>query len=188
VGVSDTRASIHLHDPHVTTGLVQRILLRSIMNGDSKEDAEEAAAEFRKEFAPKHQRAVNCLEKDLSVLLTLFDFPAEHWLHLRTTNPVEFAFATVRLRQRVTKGAGSRTKGLAVAFKLLTMAEARWRRLNGSHLLSPGPRRRALRRRDSTGTTRGGSRLIMRSAETPHPQLLTISRGLVGRGSRDFCS
>jgi transposase-like protein len=110
-------------------------ILRSIMNADSKDDAEEGIAEFRKEFSPKHQRAVDCLVKDQDALLAFFDFPAEHWLHLRTTNPVESAFATVRLRQRVTKGAGSRTKGLAMAFKLLTMAEARWRRLNGSELL-----------------------------------------------------
>ena len=66
---------------------------------------------------------------------SFFDFPAEHWLHLRTTNPVESPFASVRLRQRVTKGAGTRTKGLTMVFKLLKMAEARWRRVNGAHLL-----------------------------------------------------
>ena len=68
-------------------------------------------------------------------MITHFDFPAEHWRHIRTTNPIESSFATVRLRQRVTKGAGSRTKGLTMAWKLLDMAQARWRRLNGSHLL-----------------------------------------------------
>ena len=72
---------------------------------------------------------------DREPLLTHFDFPAAHWLHLRTTNPVESAFATARLRQRVTKGAGSRTKGLTMAFKLLAMAEEQWRRLNAAHLL-----------------------------------------------------
>jgi putative transposase len=69
------------------------------------------------------------------VLLTFFDFPAEHWKHLRTSNVIESPFATVRLRQRVTKGAGSRTKGLLMAYKLLDMAQARWRRLDGAHLL-----------------------------------------------------
>jgi transposase-like protein len=69
------------------------------------------------------------------VLLTFFDFPAEHWKHLRTNNVIESPFATVRLRQRVTKGAGSRTKGLLMAYKLLDMAQARWRRLDGAHLL-----------------------------------------------------
>jgi transposase-like protein len=69
------------------------------------------------------------------VLLTFFDFTAEHWKHLRTSNVIESPFATVRLRQRVTKGAGSRTKGLLMAYKLLDMAQARWRRLDGAHLL-----------------------------------------------------
>src|SRR5690606_26015987 len=63
------------------------------------------------------------------------NFPAEHWKHLRTTNPIESAFATVRLRQRVTKGAGSRTRGLVFAYKLLDMASQRWRRLDGAQLL-----------------------------------------------------
>jgi putative transposase len=65
----------------------------------------------------------------------LFDFPAEHWKHLRTTNVIESPFATVRLRERATRGAGSRTKGLLMAFKLLDMAQQRWRRLDGAHLL-----------------------------------------------------
>ena len=69
------------------------------------------------------------------MLLTVFDFPAEHWKHLRTSNVIESPFATVRLRQRVTKGAGNRTKSLTMAFKLLAMAQQRWRRLNGAQLL-----------------------------------------------------
>ncbi len=72
---------------------------------------------------------------DQADLLRFFAYPAEHWRHLRTTNLIESPFATVRLRQRVTKGAGSRTKGLLMAFKLLEMAQRRWRRLNGAHLL-----------------------------------------------------
>ncbi|HXJ34196.1 MAG TPA: hypothetical protein VMS22_09180 [Candidatus Eisenbacteria bacterium] len=68
------------------------------------------------------------------MLPTFFDFPAEHWKHFRTSNVVESPFATVRARQRVTKGAGSRTKGLLMAYKLLDMAQARWRRLDGAHL------------------------------------------------------
>ena len=75
------------------------------------------------------------LTADREALLTFFAFPAEHWIHLRTTNVIESPFATVRLRQRVTKGAGSRTKGLLMAYKLLDMAQRRWRRLNGAHLL-----------------------------------------------------
>ena len=68
-------------------------------------------------------------------LVSFFEFPAEHWKHLRTTNVIESAFATVRLRERVTKGAGSRTKGLLMAFKLLDMAQQRWRCLDGAFLL-----------------------------------------------------
>jgi transposase-like protein len=70
-----------------------------------------------------------------SRILPPYNFPAEHWKHLRTSNVIESPFATVRLRQRVTKGAGSRTKALLMAYKLLDMAQARWRRLNGAHLL-----------------------------------------------------
>ena len=84
---------------------------------------------------PSAAKAVTTLEKDADVLLTFFDFRAEHWKHVRTSNVIESPFATVRLRQRVTKGAGSRTKGLLMAYKLLDMSQARWRRLDGAHLL-----------------------------------------------------
>ncbi len=106
-------------------------MLYEIINADTRADADEAVGAFVEEFSPKHEAAVRCLQKDKDASLAFFDFPAEHWRHLRTTNVIESAFATVRLRQRVTKGAGSRTKGLMMAFKLLDMAQARWRRLNG---------------------------------------------------------
>jgi putative transposase len=73
--------------------------------------------------------------RDQEKLVTFFDFRAEHWKHLRTTTPIESSFATVRLRQKVTKGAGSRMRGLVLAYKLLDMAQQRWRRLDGNHLL-----------------------------------------------------
>jgi putative transposase len=73
---------------------------------------------------------------DAEALLSFYDFPAEHWLHLKTTNPVESTFSTVRLRTRVTKGPGSKQAGLAMAFKLLEAAEDRWRSLNGPHLVA----------------------------------------------------
>jgi transposase-like protein len=110
-------------------------LLREVINADTRKHAEDAIATFETEFGAKYEKSVECLVKDRETLLTLYDFPAEHWKHLRTTNAVESPFATVRLRQRVTKGAGSRTKGLLMAFKLLDMAQLRWRRLNGSELL-----------------------------------------------------
>jgi transposase-like protein len=73
---------------------------------------------------------------DIEALLAFYDFPAEHWVHLKTTNPVESTFATVRLRTRVTKGPGSKQAGLAMAFKLLEAAEQRWRAVNGPHLVA----------------------------------------------------
>lgn len=109
--------------------------LREIMYAETRADADELIDRFATVYGPKHPKAAACLLEDREVLLTHFDFPAEHWLHIRTTNPVDSPFATVRLRQRVTKGAGTRTKGFTMAFKLLAMAEQRWRRLNGAHLL-----------------------------------------------------
>ena len=89
----------------------------------------------RVRFAAEYPKAVESLAANWERLVSFFDFPAEHWKHLRTTNVIEPAFATVRLRERVTKGAGSRTKGLLMAFKLLDMAQQRWRRLDGAVLL-----------------------------------------------------
>ena len=112
-----------------------RRALREILYAATMGDAEESFDAFVDEFSPKYEKAVECLAKDRQRLLSFFEFPAEHWKHLRTTNPIESAFATVRLRQRVTKGAGNRTKRLMMAFKLLAMAQQRWRKLDGAHLL-----------------------------------------------------
>jgi putative transposase len=109
--------------------------LKEIMNAPSREAAEKEIKGFRNEYGAKYPKAIETLTRDQEALLAFFDFPAEHWLHIRTSNPVESAFATVRLRQRVTKGAGSRQRGLTMAFKLLEMAELRWRKLNGAALL-----------------------------------------------------
>jgi len=109
--------------------------LREIMYAQTRAQAEQDIDRFLAEFKSKYDKAAACLAKDRAVLLTHFDFPAEHWKHLRTTNPIESVFATVRLRQRITKGAGNRTKALTMAFKLIEMAENRWRRLDGAHLL-----------------------------------------------------
>ncbi len=73
---------------------------------------------------------------DAEELLAFYDFPAEHWIHLKTTNPIESTFATVRLRTRVTKGPGSSAAGLAMAFKLIESAQDRWRAVNGPHLVA----------------------------------------------------
>ena len=109
--------------------------LHEVMHADTRVHAREAITRFATEYGAKYPKAVTTLEQDVDALLTFFDFPAEHWKHLRTSNVIESPFATVRLRQRVTKGAGSRTKGLLMAYKLLDMAQARWRRLDGAHLL-----------------------------------------------------
>ena len=100
-----------------------------------KADAERGIDAFVAEFEAKYPKVAACLAEDREALLGFFGFPAEHWLHLRTSNVIESVFATVRLRPRVTKGAGSRTKGLLMAYKLVAMAQRRWRRLNGAHLL-----------------------------------------------------
>jgi len=104
--------------------------LHAIMNAPTRAEAEAGI-----EYDAKYPKAVASLRRDQARLLTFYDFPAERWRHLRTTNIIESPFATVRLRQRVTKGAGSRTKALMMAFKLLAMAEERWRKVNGSELL-----------------------------------------------------
>jgi transposase-like protein len=109
--------------------------LHEVMYAETRTQAREAITRFATEYGAKYPKAVTTLEKDADSLLTFFDFPAEHWKHLRTSNVIESPFATVRLRQRVTKGAGSGTKGLLMAYKLLAMAQARWRRLNGAQLL-----------------------------------------------------
>ncbi len=83
----------------------------------------------------KYPKAALCLKKDRDELLAFYDFPAEHWQHLRTTNPIESMFATVRLRHRRTKGSGSRVACLAMVFKLAEAAEKKWRRLSGAELV-----------------------------------------------------
>ena len=103
---------------------------------DTKERAEAALETFTETWSAKHPRAVECLLKDKPELLSFYDFPAEHWRHLRTTNPIESTFATVRLRTKRTKGAGSRTACLTMVFKLAQSAQNSWRKLNGYKLLA----------------------------------------------------
>jgi putative transposase len=110
--------------------------LHAMMYAESRAACLAEIGAFVAEYAAKYPKAVASLTADQDRLLTHFALPAEHWGHLRTTNPIESTFATVKLRQRVTKGAGSRTAGLTMAFKLLTMAEQRWRRLNAPHLVA----------------------------------------------------
>jgi transposase-like protein len=110
--------------------------LHTIMNAENKEAADLAIDQFEASYGTKYPKAVDKVLKDRDVLLAHFDFPADHWVHLRTTNAIESTFATVRLRTNKTKGAGSRTAGLAMAYKLLDAAQTRWRCVNAPHLVA----------------------------------------------------
>jgi putative transposase len=110
--------------------------LAELWNAEDREHAEKAARAFVADYGTKWPKAAAKITDDLDVLLAFYDYPAEHWIHLRTTNPIESTFATVRLRQRVTKGPGSRTAGIAMAFKLIESAQARWRAVNAPHLVA----------------------------------------------------
>jgi putative transposase len=110
-------------------------MLHEIWMADTRQAAEKAFDLFIDSYQVKYPEAASCLAKDRDVLLAFYDFPAEHWAHIRTTNPIESTFATVRLRTTRTKGSGSRTACLTMVFKLAQCAEKRWRALNGSALL-----------------------------------------------------
>ena len=109
--------------------------LNDIWQADTRAHAGEAFDLFLATYEAKYPQAAECLRKDRDVLLAYYDFPAEHWIHLRTTNPIESTFATVRLRHRRTKGNGSRRACLTMVFKLMESAAKHWRLLNGTKLL-----------------------------------------------------
>ena len=104
--------------------------LHEIWQAETKQHAEAAFDQFLEKYQAKYAAACECLSKDREELLTFYDFPAEHWGHLRTTNPIESTFATIRLRHRKTKGNGTRRASLAMMFKLAQSASKRWRRLS----------------------------------------------------------
>jgi len=110
--------------------------LAEIYNAEDREHALKAVNAFEADYGAKWPKAVVKITEDLDVLLEFYNYPAEHWIHLRTTNPIESTFATVRLRQRVTKGPGSRAAGIAMAFKLIESAQHRWRAVNAPHLVA----------------------------------------------------
>ncbi len=111
-------------------------MLHDIWMAATKAEAEKAFDLFLMTFEAKYPKATACLAKDREALLTFYDFPAEHWVHIRTTNPIESTFATVRLRTRRTKGCGSRIACLTMVFRLTQCAERHWRALNGATLLA----------------------------------------------------
>ncbi len=113
-----------------------RKALAQIRDAEDREHAEQAIAEFAAAYGAKYPKAVAKITGDQEQLLAFYGFPAEHWIHLKTSNPIESTFSTVRLRTRVTKGPGSRAAGLAMVFKLIEAASERWRYVNGPHLVA----------------------------------------------------
>ena len=112
-----------------------KAMLHDIWQAETKAAAEKALDLFVATYEAKYAKAVGCLVKDRAELLVFYDFPAEHWVHVRTTNPIESTFATVRLRTTKTKGSGCRSACLTMVFKLMESAAKKWRLLNGSPLL-----------------------------------------------------
>jgi transposase-like protein len=110
--------------------------LAEIWNAEDRRHALDAVRAFETAYGAKFPKAVAKITDDVEELLAFYDYPAEHWIHLRTTNPIESTFATVRHRTKITRGPGSRTAGLAMAFKLIEAAQDRWRAVNGPHLVA----------------------------------------------------
>jgi transposase-like protein len=108
---------------------------QEIWMAETKEEAEKAFDRFLDRFGGKYPKAAECLRKDREDLLAFYDFPAVHWIHIRTTNPIESTFSTVRLRTRKTRNCGSRETMLAMVFKLIQSAEKRWKRIKGFDLI-----------------------------------------------------
>ena len=110
--------------------------IKDIYNAEDIDKAQVAIKAFEIDYGAKCPKAVAKIVDDADVLLEFYKYPAEHWIHLRTTNPIESTFATVRLRTKVTKGPGSRAAGIAMAYKLIDAAQARWRAVNAPHLVA----------------------------------------------------
>jgi transposase-like protein len=110
--------------------------IKDIYNAEDIDKAQVAIKAFEIDYGAKYPKAVAKITGDTDVLLEFYKYPAEHWIHLRTTNPIESTFATVRLRTKVTKGPGSRAAGIAMAYKLIDAAQARWRAVNAPHLVA----------------------------------------------------
>ena len=110
--------------------------MKEIYNAEDIDKAQVAIKAFGIDYGAKYPKAVAKIVDDVDVLLEFYRYPADHWVHLRTTNPIESTFATVRLRTKITKGPGSRAAGLAMAYKLIEAAQTRWRAVNAPHLVA----------------------------------------------------
>ena len=111
-------------------------VLAEIWNAEDKRHAHDAVTAFQAAYGAKFPKAVAKITDDVDQLLAFYDYPAEHWIHLRTTNPIESTFATVRSRSKITKGPGSRAAGIAMAYKLIEAAQSRWRAVNAPQLVT----------------------------------------------------
>jgi transposase-like protein len=142
----EQRSNIYVRRVHKTANVLNKLPksvqprakqhLQDIWMAETKQDAEQAFDFFLEAYGAKYDKAVACLAKDRDALLAFYDFPAEHWKHIRTTNPIESTFATVRLRTTKTKGCLSRNTALTMVFKLCQSASKKWRRLDGSHQIA----------------------------------------------------
>ena len=177
---SPTRNRCPAGDPEATLGIIRRSTqdrqrargaaevgapgtkkaLAEIWNAEDRRHALDAVKAFEAANGAKLPKAVAKITDDVEELLAFYDFPAEHWQHLWTTNPIESTFATVRHRTKITRGPGSRAAGLAMAFKLIEAAPGRWRAVNGPHLV-------ALVR--ARATFKGG-KLVERPDDHPQPE------------------
>lgn len=139
-GVGEQRCWVH-KTANVLDALPKRLhpqaktAIHAIYNAECRADAVDAVGDFAEAFE-NHPKATSKITGELDTLLAFYDYPTEHWKHLRSTNPIESTFATVRLRTRVTKGAGNRRAALAMAYKLVDAAQERWRRIDGHHLVA----------------------------------------------------
>jgi transposase-like protein len=110
--------------------------LQEVYNAEDRDHAEKAIKDFERAFGAKWRKATRKVTDEADELLAFYDYPAEHWVHLRTTHPIESTFSTVKLRTKVTRGAGSPAAALAMAFELVESAQARWRAITAPHLVA----------------------------------------------------
>ncbi len=125
---------------HKTANILDKLpkskaMIHDIWMADTRKQADRVFDSFNETYHARYPKATECLGRDRGTLLTFYDYPAEHWRHIRTTKPIESTFATIRLRHRKTKGSGSRIASLTMMFKLAESASKRWRLLNGSQIL-----------------------------------------------------